>query len=205
MIFPKRLSFLSLSLLTLLIACTPKVSLTVSPSVISKGDSVFLNWKVKGNPTMMVDTRKIARPPYDSTEVMEFTLSAKKGKKEKYVKRQVILLPGGSYDQLAFTVSGIRGDTLIAGGTKDLTAWKNYQVITLASASKRPLYVTHEGRSGLIGYTASGILWQGLPYAGYWKIETLLTPEEKLNHSEIPGLLLIKAFIRRSNYNDGQQ
>lgn len=204
MLYPKRLPFLSLLFLACITACSPKVSLTASPPVIAKGDSVLLHWKVSGRPTMMVDTKKIGRPPFDSAEVMEFTLNAKKGKKEKYVKRQVLILPAGAYDQLAFVVSGINGDTLVSGGIKDTTAWNNYRIITLASVSKRQLIVSHAGKTGLVSDTTASRSWNGLPYAGSWKIKSLLTPEEKVNHSKIPNVLIIKAFVKPSNYADVQ-
>jgi len=61
--------------------------------VITKGDSVILNWKVKGKPTLLFDERKIFRPSSDSLKILEFTLSVQRDRKTKYIKRQVSVLP----------------------------------------------------------------------------------------------------------------
>lgn len=55
-------------------SCAPKIEFTAFPPVISKGDSVYLKWKIKGEPTLLFDQRKNAHPPNDSLEILEFTL-----------------------------------------------------------------------------------------------------------------------------------
>ena len=179
-------------------SCAPKVtSFTALPPTITKGDSVTLNWKIKGNPTLLFDQRKITHPGNDSLEVLEFTLSIEKNKKEKHIKRQVSVLPAESMDKVILATSDLKGDTLIATGIKDTLLWANLEIISVSSASKRTLIVLHNDiRSQL---DSSGVIsnaWDGSKYSGEWKIMTILTDAEKKDSSIIPGQLEIKAIIR---------
>jgi len=178
-------------------SCAPKINFTASPAIITKGDSVLLNWKVKGKPTLMFDQRKISRPLNDSLEILEFTLSVQRGKKEKYIKRQVSILPKESTDQVTLITNEIKGDTLIASGIKDSTLWAGFEVISVSSLSGRPLIILHAGReSELKDSQIPSNLWEGTRYAGNWKIMALLTEAEKKDHSIIPNQLEIKVIIR---------
>ena len=152
-------------------SCAPNINFTASPAIITKGDSVLLNWKVKGKPTLMFDQRKISHPPNDSMEILEFTLSVQRGKKEKYIKRQVSILPKESTDEVGVITNDIKGDTL-------------------------PLIILHAGReSELKDSEIPSNLLEGTRYAGSWKIMTLLSEAEKKDHSIIPDQLEIKVLI----------
>lgn len=179
-------------------SCAPKItSFTALPPTITKGDSVILNWKIRGKPTLLFDQRKVAHPGNDSLEIIEFTLSVEKNKKAKYIKRQISVLPAESMDNLILATTDLKGDTLIASGIKDTTLWNNFEVISVSSASKRTFIVVHNNirsqldSSGVISYA-----WEGSKYSGYWKIMTILTEAEKKDSSIIPGQLEIKAIIR---------
>ncbi len=187
-----------LFLVLIFYSCAPKItSFTASPASITKGDSVVLDWKIKGTPSLMFDQRKISRPGNDSIEVLEFTLSVEKGKKEKHIKRQISVLPNQSTDNVVLATNAVKGDTLIAGGIKDTALWSNFEVISVSSASHRNLLIMHDKIQAALdslGTTSNAL--EGTRYAGAWKIMTLLTEAEKKNASIIPGQLEIKAIIR---------
>lgn len=187
-----------LFLVLIFYSCAPKItSFTASPAAITKGDSVMLNWKIKGTPTLMFDQRKISHPGNDSLEVLEFTLSVEKGKKEKHIKRQISVLPNESMDKVVLATTDVKGDTLIAGGIKDTALWSNFEVISVSSVSHRNLLVMHDNiQAALDSLGTTSNAWEGTPYAGTWKIMTPLTEAEKKDATIIPGQLEIKALIR---------
>ncbi len=178
-------------------SCVPKINFTATPAVITNGDSVLLNWKVKGKPTLMFDQRKIPHTPNDSLEILEFTLSVQRGKKERYIKRQVSVLPKETIDRVALITNEIKGDTLIASGTKDSTLWAGFEVISVSTLSERPLIIFHADIESMLKDSEIGSnQWEGTRYCGNWKIMTLLTEAEKKDHSIIPDQLEIKVIIR---------
>lgn len=187
-----------LFLVLIFYSCAPKItSFTASPAAITNGDSVMLNWKIKGTPTLMYDQRKISRPGNDSLDVLEFTLSVEKGKKEKHIKRQVSVLQNESMDKVVLATNDIKGDTLIAEGIKDTALWSNFEVISVSSASHRNLMVLHDNiQAALDSLGTNSNALEGTPYAGPWKIMTLLTEAEKKDSTIIPGQLEIKTLIR---------
>jgi hypothetical protein len=187
-----------LLLVLIFYSCGPKItSFTASPATITKGDSVFLNWKIKGTPTLMFDQRKISHPGNDSLDVLEFTLSVEKAKKEKHIKRQISVLQKESTDEVVLATNELKGDTLIAEGIKDTALWSGFEVISVSSASHRTLIVMHDNIQAEL--KSSGIasnVWEGTKYAGHWKIMAILTEAEKRDSTIIPGQLEIKVLIR---------
>ncbi|MEO6838567.1 MAG: hypothetical protein ABI185_09260 [Ginsengibacter sp.] len=179
-------------------SCAPKItSFSALPPTITKGDSVTLNWKIKGKPTLVFDQRKIAHSGNDSLEVLEFTLWVEKNKKEKHINRQISVLTEESMDNLIFATTDLKGDTLFASGIKDTILWNNFEIISVSSASKRTLSVVHNNIQSQLD--SSGVIsnaWDGSKYSGRWKIMTILTDAEKKDSSIIPGQLEIKAIIR---------
>ncbi len=196
-LYVKKIFLLFSFIILVFYSCAPKIQFIVVPPTISKGDSVFMNWKIKGQPTLMFDQRKIAHPPNDSLEILEFTLSVEKNGKVKYIKRQVSVLPAESSDKVTFSITGLQGDTLIADGTKDTLLWKNYEIISLSTVTGRPLIISHAGTVAEIKEPAvpSGT-WKDKPYAGYWKIMSILTEAEEKDNTIIPNSLEIQAVIR---------
>ena len=145
----------------------------------------------------MFDQRKITHPPGDSLEILEFTLSVQKGKIEKYIKRQISVLPKESTDRVVLITTDLKGDTLIAEGIKDTVLWANFQIISVSSLSSRPLVVIHANRqSGLKSPEIPSDVWEGTPYAGAWKIMSILTESEKKDSTIIPGQLEVSVLIR---------
>lgn len=198
-----KISFITVTSLWLFLilffySCAPKItSFTASPATITKGDSVMLKWKIKGTPTLMFDQRKIAHPGNDSLDVLEFTLSVQKGKKEKHIKRQVSMLPNQSMDLVVLATNELKGDTLIASGTKDSALWSGFEIVSVSSASHRTLIVIHNNiKTTLDSLGTSSSAWEGTQYGGAWKIMTLLTDAEKRDSAIIPGQLEIRAVIR---------
>jgi hypothetical protein len=201
----RKISFITVTSLWLFLvlifySCAPKItSFTASPATITKGDSVMLNWKIKGTPTLMYDQRKISRPGNDSLDVLEFTLSVKKGTKEKQIsiKRQVSVLQNESMDKVVLATNDIKGDTLIAEGIKDTALWSGFEVISVSSASHRTLIILHHNiQATLDSLGTTSNAWEATPYAGAWEIMTPLTEAEKKDSTIIPGQLEIKALIR---------
>ncbi len=179
-------------------SCAPKItSFTASPATITNGDSVILNWKIKGKPTLMFDQRKIFHPGNDSLQVLEFTLSVEKGKKEKHLKRQVSVLQKESRDEVVLITTDLKGDTLIAEGIKDTALWSGFEVISVSNTSPRTLVVLHDNiQAALKSAGVASNVWEGTQYAGYWKIMTTLSEAEKEDSTTIPGQLEIKVLIR---------
>lgn len=184
--------------LVIFYSCAPKItSFTALPPTITKGDSITLKWKIKGKPTLLFDQRKITRPGNDSLEVLEFTLSVEKNKKEKHMKRQISVLPPRSMDKVVLATTDLKEDTLIATGIKDSVLWANFEIISLSSASNRSLIVVHNDQRSVLD--SSGIIsyaWEGSKYSGEWKIMAILNDAEKKDSTIIPAQLTIKAIIR---------
>ncbi len=179
-------------------SCSPKIQFNASPPIITKGDSVFLNWKIKGEPTLMFDQRKIAHAPDDSLELLEFTLSVEKRGKTKYIKRQITVLPAQSVDRVALFTTDIKGDTLIAEGVKDSAAWKHFQIVSISSLSNDAFTVIHDGVTATIKNTdLPDGSWKNKNYAGDWIIMRQLSDAEKQDHSKIPGSLEIQVLIQQ--------
>jgi|GEM_PF-1693186 len=188
----------NLLLVLIFYSCAAKIgSFTATPATITKGDSILLNWKIKGKPVLMFDQRKIAHPKGDSIDILEFTLSVQKGDKVKYIKRQVPVLPEESSDRVVLLTNELHGDTLIAEGVKDTSLWSNFEIVSVSSISKKILFVIHDNRQGILESAGtSSDVWEGSKYSGFWRIMTILTEAEKKDSSIITGDLEIKALIR---------
>ena len=170
---PKRLIG-NLILVFIFYSCAAKISsFTATPATITKGDSVLLNWKIKGKPVLMFDQRKIAHSNGDSIDILEFTLSVQKGDKVKYRKRQVSVLPEESSDRVVLITIELHGDTLIAEGIKDTSLWSNFEIVSVSSISKRTLFVIHDNRQAILESAGtSSDVWEGSKYSGFWRIMT---------------------------------
>lgn len=145
----------------------------------------------------MFDQRKIFHPGNDSLQVLEFTLSVEKGKKEKHLKRQVSVLQKESRDEVVLITTDLKGDTLIAEGIKDTALWSGFEVISVSNTSPRTLVVLHDNiQAALKSPGVASNVWEGTQYAGYWKIMTTLSEAEKEDSTIIPGQLEIKVLIR---------
>ncbi|MEO8861701.1 MAG: hypothetical protein ABI358_09770 [Ginsengibacter sp.] len=186
-------------LIFLCFSCAPKIiRFDATPLTISKDDSVLVTWKVQGKPVLIEHDKM----PMDSSNApgmyfKEFTLVVQKNKKEVKRKKQIIVLPGESKDVIIFNTT-LNGDTLIAKGISNPELWNNkFQISSVASASGRPIFATHENKTASLN--ASGILskaFEGTPVSGYWELKSLLTPQEKKDMSLAPATLRINIIIQ---------
>jgi hypothetical protein len=192
---------LSLALIVVLNSCNPKIyCFTAEPAAVGSKDSVHINWKVRGKPTLMLDHIKIANPPADSLDLLEFSLYVKKGNKSPaHLKRQVTLLPDESFSVMVVRVDSLSpaGDSLVAVGINDSLRWKGVSISTIDNISNRALTIFHGGRTGTLPATSNNSdIWAGLPYADFWMIKSPLTEAEKKDHSLIPTRIPLKIKIQ---------
>ena len=194
-----RPEYFAVWLIFLCFSCAPKIiKFDVTPLTISKDDSVFVTWKVRGKPILIEHDKT----PLDSSNptgmyFKEFTLVAQKNNKEAKQKKQVTVLPAESKDVIIFNTI-LNGDTLIAKGISNPELWNNnFQVSSIASASGRPIFAMHENKTAVLN--ASGIFsgaFEGTPVSGYWELKSLLTPKEKKDMSLAPATLRINITVQ---------
>jgi hypothetical protein len=186
-------------LLVIIVAsCKPKIySFSASPRIITNSDSVHLNWEVRGKPQIVFHQKKIRYFANDSLQLLQFSLVALKGSSRTAPRLlEIKVLPLLYRDILVFPVSGVHGDTLVAGGIKD-SLYEDFKIESMASMSGRKLLIEHGiyqtmlYDSGLRSKT-----FKDLDYSGPWKFQSLLTPEEKANSKLIPDQFMISVFIK---------
>ncbi|HWK05185.1 MAG TPA: hypothetical protein VNS58_16205 [Puia sp.] len=185
-LMPVRLIFL---LAASFISCGPSIhSFQVDQQTITAADSVKVNWEVSGKPTLLI---------HEAEERMELTLVAQKNGKEARQFIQVIVLPPGSVDTIIFPVGGAQGDTLLAAGEKNSTRWgDHFQLGSVASASGRPLLVTHGGKTvWLDGQNPDTVTFRGMANSGLWEIRSLMTDAEKTNPATAPAVLRLRTKL----------
>ena len=174
------------------LGCQPKVfTFTATPRIITAKDSVHLNWRTRGIATMSFYQDRIAHPPGDSADALEFVLVATKGGKESApFRQQVTVVAEQSRDALSFSLTGRDGDTLLASGIKDTTLYAGFEIVAATGLSHRTIILSHNGVTAMLpdsGVTVTTL--QGLPYDGPWSLKSPLTPEEKNKTAPIPNTL----------------
>ena len=200
-----NLSFLiaTVSLIVICNSCEPVInSFSVSPRTIIADDSLKINYKIKGNPTLIVHERLI---PEDSENAgasglplkyLEFTLVVQKGKKETRRFVQVVVLPKETTNEIVFPTY-LHGDTLIAAGEKNAERWGDkFSILTVTSGSGRQLLVKHANRSSRLD--KNGVIctdFKGTLVEGRWEIRSILTEGEKKDMSSAPSTLRIIATL----------
>jgi hypothetical protein len=182
-------------------SCKPKIySFQAEPSAVSNADSVRLQWKIRGRPTMMYDRVSMANPGGDSLQLLEFTLVAEKGNNDPaHAKRQIILLPEACKTILYVRMDSLskNGDSLIAIGINDTIRWNDVVIADLSNTAFRQLMISHAGRSGVLEDGAMHDAgWKDLPYGGNWEIKSPLTEMEKKDHSKIPTRIELQVIIK---------
>ena len=177
-----------------LASCSPRVhSFQVDQQTITAADSLRVNWEVSGKPTLLIHEKEVADAKY-----MELTLVAQKRGKEARQFIQVVVLPPQSVDTVVFRVSdSLHGDTLLAAGEKNIGRWgDHFRLGGVASASGRPLWVTHGGRTVLLdGAGTDTEEFQGLVNSGLWEIRAVLTDAEKRDHTIILPVLRLRTNL----------
>src|SRR3979411_371465 len=100
-------------LAAMFLSCQPKIyDFQAIPLTIGANDSILLNWKVKGEPKLIVHDQKLTGR--DSGIVLrEFTLVVQQKDKEIARKIQVRILPDEIKTQIVFKTK-LNGDTLVA-------------------------------------------------------------------------------------------
>jgi hypothetical protein len=188
------------------VACGPAIhSFQVDQQTITAADSVKVNWEVSGKPTLLIHEQEAAggantgpgTAEAGGEKFLELTLVAQKNGKEKRQFIQVIVLPRESVDTIVFPISMLHGDTLIAAGEKNSGRWgDHFQLISVESASGRPLLVQHGGKTALLdGQNPDTTSFRGMANSGNWEIRSLLTDMEKNDPSKTPPTLRLRTHL----------
>jgi len=186
-------------LVSFLVSCKPRIYFfNVNERETTSADSLRFHWKVRGEPTLMFDRIRIASPPDDSLDILEFTLSVKKNGIDSSRKLQVVIRATETSDRVVIPVESLSGDTIIARGMKDRARWENFKIIGLINVMRRPLLVFHSGVSAVFADSgAVSTRWKDLSYSGDWEIRARMTDEEKKNHHLIPDRFEVGAIIQK--------
>jgi hypothetical protein len=179
-------------------SCKPKIySFSASPRIITDRDSVHLSWLVRGKPELVFHQKKIRYFASDSLQLLQFSLVAAKGNSRTApLLLEIKVLPLLYRDILVFPVTGRHGDTLVASGIKD-SLYQDFKIESMASMSSRKILVEHGVYQTML--YDSGLRsksFKDLDYSGPWKIQSLLTREEKENPRLIPDQFMISVFIK---------
>ncbi|MDB5198757.1 MAG: hypothetical protein JWO92_720 [Chitinophagaceae bacterium] len=176
-------------------SCGPKVYyFKPLQSNVSPGDTIRLDWKVRGKPVMLVHEKTAADDPANikpGGRLMEFILAFKNS--DKYGTAQVIITPPETSDTVFLRTKDLHGDTLIAYGIKSPEDYFTIHGVT--SVMNRALFVWHGNKMIALEPGDSSPGFNDTPVGGEWKIGTLLSPAEKKDHSIIPSdlkLLIVK-------------
>lgn len=184
-------------LAAMLLSCQPKIyEFQATPLTVGANDSILLNWKVKGEPKLIVHDQKLTGA--DSGVVLrEFTLVVQKKDKEIARKIQVRILPDEVKTLIVFKTK-LNGDTLVAAGINSIERWGDAFVIkNISSISDRPIRVAHENRSTtLLPGGPHDTILEGTPVKGHWEFRSLLNANERANHSLAPDRLSIQITVK---------
>lgn len=187
------MKYLLLGLSFLFAACGPVIhSFSVEQQTVTSADSIKVNWEVVGKPTLLIHENAAGGGP---EKLLELTLVAQKNGKSARNFVQVIILPQESVDTIVFPVTALHGDTLIAAGEKNVARWgDHFQLGAVASASGRPLLVTHAGKTTLLNGVDS-VTFRGISNSGPWEFRTLLTDAEKRDPTTTPATLRLRTTL----------
>jgi hypothetical protein len=178
-------------------SCQPKIyDFQAIPLTVGANDSIVLNWKVKGDPKLIVHDQKLTGA--DSGIVLrEFTLVVQKKDKEIARKIQVRILPDEAKTRIVFKTK-LNGDTLVAAGINNIERWGDAFVIkNISSALERTIRVAHENKvTTLVPGAHNDTRLEGTTVKGYWEFRSLLTADERANHSLAPDRLSIQITVK---------
>jgi hypothetical protein len=177
-------------------SCGPKIFYFKSDQYsVTANDSVRLTWSVRGVPTLLVYT-DTADAGELKPEYRHYDLVVRKNAKEIMKSVLITVLQVKSMDDIVFSTIR-KGDSVIASGIKDTVRWGTYfKLETIASASGRPLTVTHGGKTVLIDKNGNpSAAFCGIANSGPWVISSHLTDSEKKDTTTIPARLKIHTVI----------
>jgi hypothetical protein len=178
-------------------ACKPEIySFSANPRIITDRDSVHLNWSIRGKPELTFHQRKIVYSGSDSLQQLQFSLVAVKGGSRTTPRLiELNVLPLLYRDIFVLPVTGRHGDTLVAESIRD-SLYKDFQIESMTSVNGRKILVERGMyQTMLYDSVTRSKTFRGLDYAGVWKVESLLTPEEKANSKLAPNQFAIAVYI----------
>ena len=160
---------------------------------MTSGDTLKVNWNVKGTPTLLLYETEL---PDSGGKIIEMKLVVEKGGKEVNQIVQVEMLPKNSTTTITFSTE-LRGDTLVAEDDKNPGVWGDrFEILSVSNASNRPMTVTHANRTALLDKSGTpSNAFAGTPVEGRWTFKSLLTAAEKADHSSLPETLKINTVI----------
>jgi hypothetical protein len=184
------------------VSCGPSIhAFKVDAQTVTAADSIKVNWEVSGKPTLLIHENVAGGGNGGGSKTggpelyLELTLVAQKNGKEARQFIQVVVLPPESVDTIVFVVSALHGDTLIAAGEKNITRWGDHFLLgDVASASGRPLLITHAGKTALV-QDVDSVTFRGVSNSGPWEIRSLLTDAEKRDPTIAPATLRLRTKL----------
>lgn len=186
-------------MLVLQAACSPKVhSFSADRYFTNHKDSVHLKWTIRGKPSLSFSENKTRNFKGDTITIYEYRLVALKGSKKSDPSIvQVTLLTPNFRDFVILNVIDKEGDTLVACGNKDTAIYHDIRISSISSLDKRPLFVNYKGIQAIVSDSNKiNHSLDGLNYAGYWELRSVMTPSEKLNPAIIPNTFSIAVYIQ---------
>ena len=182
--------------LIFLAGCGPKIfTFDAGRNSICEGDSIRVTWDVRGTPTLLISFAEDSTQDGSKPKTMWLTLVA--GDNADVRRKEIEIYPKRGLDSVAFTTT-LQGDTLVASGTKNSDRWGDeFEILSVASGSGRPLTVRHAGRSVTLdggGTSSTGL--QGTAYNGDWDLRSGLTNAERQQPANTPDWLIVRATIQ---------
>jgi len=174
------------------ISCSPKIySFKPEQSTITQGDTIKLNWKTRGNPTLLVHEKTSINDPANikaDERLLEFILGFKNS--DVYANTRILIRPQRPSDTLYFSPSEIKGDTLIA--TENTVNEELYSIRSVRSALNRELTVWHAGKIITLPDNDTEVfLLNDTPIGGSWRVTLKMTPSELKDHKTAPSIFKI--------------
>jgi hypothetical protein len=173
-------------------SCIPKIYyFRPNQPRISEGDTIKLDWKTRKKPILLVHEKTYTD---DSTNIkpderlLEFILTFKHS--AVYGDTRVLISPKEPSTLLSIITSTLHGDTLIAVSTN--LPEDNFVVKAITSAMVRPLIIWHANKTVTLDHKGSkSEEFHDTPVGGIWQIGTILSAEEKKDHTIAPPILRI--------------
>lgn len=186
---------------TLLVAagCKPAVlTFTAAPTDISRGDTIHLEWKTRGEAHMTAREIRLRRPP-DTVAAIEFLVTATKGRKTSAAqKQQVTIWSGIGRDEVVLTLEDTAVDMLIYRTNKD-ASFQGFHILTLRDTASSGVTVIHEDKVVTIqpGGQENPDM-KGLPYQGNWELRIKMTQQQQQDRHTRPNRFALFTTIAKN-------
>lgn len=165
-------------LVPLLSACGPVIhSFAVAPARGCLGDTVSVTYDVRGTGTLHVAPPRVG----EKTDTTRYQLVVTKGSKVVQAAQDVLIYRGADLDTLVLGPSTKLGaDSIRVQQTLREDLWPSFVTIrTIASASGRPIRVTHNGKISVVEVQSVVTGLDGLPVSGDWDLRAARLPNEQ--------------------------